>query len=109
MIYHIVGDPQPIMVGNKAQPFPQKPVQPILFLSKGLTEVESRQWPTELEMNGVVWVTRKIRHMLLYEDQVLRHQPFGSQEHRGAEVSYNRTDHLNHNSRSIMAQNSLSS
>ena len=34
----------------------QKSQQPILFLSRLLTDVESRYWPTELEIAGLVWV-----------------------------------------------------
>lgn len=39
-------------------------LQPILFLSKLLTTAESRYWPTELEVAGLVWTVRRIRHMI---------------------------------------------
>ena len=39
-------------------------MQPILFLSRQLTPAESRYWPTELEMAGIVWVVKKIRHLI---------------------------------------------
>lgn len=39
-------------------------MQPILFLSRLLTDAETRYWPTELEIAGLVWVVKKIRHMI---------------------------------------------
>lgn len=39
-------------------------VQPIMFLSKLLNEAEKNYWPTELEVAGIVWVVKKIRHMI---------------------------------------------
>jgi len=42
----------------------QKSLQPILFLSRQLTSAETRYWPTELEMAGIVWVIKKIRHLI---------------------------------------------
>lgn len=39
-------------------------VQPIMFLSKCLNDAERNYWPTELEVAGIVWVVKKIRHML---------------------------------------------
>lgn len=42
----------------------QKSMQPILFLSRQLTPAETRYWPTELEMAGIVWVVKKIRHLI---------------------------------------------
>lgn len=43
-------------------------VQPVLFLSRTLTTAESRYWPTELEVSCLVWMLRKIRHLV--EDAV---------------------------------------
>ena len=43
---------------------PQKQRRPVLFLSRLLTEAETRYWPTELEVAGLVWVIKKIRHMV---------------------------------------------
>ena len=54
MIYHLNG-------GDKAKP---TAIDPILFLSKCLSPAESRYWPTELEMAGVVWTVRKVHHMI---------------------------------------------
>ena len=42
----------------------QNAQQPILFLSRLLTDAETRYWPTELEVAGLVWVVKKIRHMI---------------------------------------------
>ena len=42
----------------------QKSIQPILFLSKLLTPAESRYWPTELEVAGLVWIVKKLRHLI---------------------------------------------
>ena len=42
----------------------QKSLQPILFLSRQLTSAETRYWPTELEMAGIVWVIKKVRHLI---------------------------------------------
>ena len=39
-------------------------LQPILFLSKLLTKAEARYWPTELEVAGLVWSVKRIRHMI---------------------------------------------
>ncbi len=38
-------------------------VRPILFLSRLLTTAERSYWPTELEVAGLVWVLKKVRHM----------------------------------------------
>ena len=39
-------------------------IEPILFLSRMLNEAEKNYWPTELEMMGLVWVVRRLRHMI---------------------------------------------
>ena len=56
MIYHVVNDPE----GS----FPRTDVQPIAFLSKMLNQAEQNYWPTELEVAGIVWVVKKVRHMI---------------------------------------------
>ena len=48
----------------KAPP-PRTDVEPILFLSKILSDAEKRYWPTELEMAAVVWAIRKLRLMVI--------------------------------------------
>lgn len=57
-IYHTKGT----LAENKAPK--QKQMKPILFLSRLLTGTETRYWPTELEIAGIVWVVKKIRHMI---------------------------------------------
>lgn len=42
----------------------KKDVEPIMFLSRLLTSAEMRYWPTELDLAGLVWVLRKIRHLV---------------------------------------------
>jgi Reverse transcriptase (RNA-dependent DNA polymerase)/RNase H-like domain found in reverse transcriptase/Integrase zinc binding domain len=39
-------------------------LQPILFLSKRLTTAETRYRATELEVAGLVWTVRRIRHLI---------------------------------------------
>ena len=57
MIYHL-----------KPGADPEKPrrtdIEPILFLSRLLNSAETRYWPTELEMAGLVWVVKRVRHMI---------------------------------------------
>ena len=85
--YHVIDDPEPLMEDFKqatstlppeqaehqlttqkwlkrALYFPIAKVQPICFLSKRLTDAETRYGPTELEMAGLVWAVRKLRHMI---------------------------------------------
>lgn len=57
MIYHTEKDQTSIKI-------PRTEVQPIMFLSKCLNDAERNYWPTELEVAGIVWVVKKIRHML---------------------------------------------
>ena len=56
MVYHVKKD---VVEG-----FNRTDVQPILFLSKMLNQAEANYWPTELEVAGLVWVVRKVRHMI---------------------------------------------
>ena len=39
-------------------------IRPIMFLSRLLTDAEKNYWPTELEVAGLVWTVRKIRHLI---------------------------------------------
>ena len=48
MVYHIVDS---------------KPA-PIMFLSRGLNSAERNYWPTELEVAGLIWVMKQIRHLV---------------------------------------------
>ena len=58
IMYHVKGDPP----GEK--PVVRTAVEPILFLSKLLNAAEKNYWPTELEVAGIVWVVKKVRHMI---------------------------------------------
>jgi len=61
MIYHVKAASESSEDPSK---IPRNSVQPILFLSKLLASAETRYWPTELEVAGLVWTIRKIRHMV---------------------------------------------
>jgi hypothetical protein len=39
-------------------------IRPVMFMSKSLTDAESRYWPKELEVAYIVWTVRKIRHLI---------------------------------------------
>lgn len=43
---------------------PRHAIEPVLFLSRLINDAESRYWPTELELAGIVWVLRKTRHIV---------------------------------------------
>ena len=60
MIYHISNSSQ----CDDSNKISRLNVQFILFLSKMLTKAEKRYWSTELEIAALVWVIRKIRHMI---------------------------------------------
>lgn len=59
MIYH--------SKSHKLPPIPAS-VEPILFLSRMLTSAETRYWPTGLEVACLVWMVKKIRHMIEASD-----------------------------------------
>jgi hypothetical protein len=44
--------------------------RPICYLSKRLNKHEMNYWPTELEVAGMVWTIRKIRHLVDDSDSV---------------------------------------
>ena len=58
--FHMISDP----TDNDKQAHIQTKIQPILFLSRTLTSTETRYWPTELEVTGVVWAVAKLRHLI---------------------------------------------
>nr|OMP83046.1 Retrovirus-related Pol polyprotein from transposon gypsy [Diplodia seriata] len=64
LLYHVKGDPEPDVQNGKVQPWADDLIQPIAFLSRVLKSAETRYWPTELEVAGIVWVLRKAKHML---------------------------------------------
>lgn len=58
MVYHLAGDPDINVTIKRTN------VQPIMFMSKLLNTAESNYWPTELEVAGIVWAVKKIRHLI---------------------------------------------
>ena len=60
MIFHSKGEKIPPSAAS---------VEPILFLSKMLTDGEKRYWLTELEIACFVWAVRKVRHMIEAAEQ----------------------------------------
>ena len=59
MAFHTIGDPT-----DDKEVHMQMKIQPILFLSRTLTSAETRYWPTELEVAGVIWAVAKLRHLI---------------------------------------------
>lgn len=71
MIYHLKGE----LIGD----YPKRSqVQPVLFLSRLLKDAETRYWPTELEIAGIVWVLRKTRHMVESASRTVVYTDHGS-------------------------------
>jgi hypothetical protein len=64
MIYIVKGDPPPDIDGNKAHLFKKEDIQIVMFLSKALTGLETCYWPTELEVSGLVWIVKKVHHLI---------------------------------------------
>lgn len=58
MMYYVKGD---LVIDALVTRFS---VELILFLSKLLNNVEKNYWPTELEVVGIVWVIKKVRHII---------------------------------------------
>ena len=56
MVYHLKGE-------LKTTYPTVSQIKPVLFLSRLLKDAETRYWPTELELAGIVWVLSKVRHM----------------------------------------------
>jgi hypothetical protein len=70
MVYHILEpeDRSPIL-----EDYPQRSrIQPIIFLSRLLNAAEQRYWPIELEIAGIVWVLRKVRHLVESSKAIVR-------------------------------------
>ena len=57
MIYHLKAD-------VNLDKFKRSDIEFILFLSRMLSEIETRYWSTELKMCDFVWIVRRIRHMI---------------------------------------------
>lgn len=56
MVYHVRGEKEEIPARGD--------VQAIMFLSKSINAAERNYWPTELEIAAIVWVVRKVRHLI---------------------------------------------
>jgi hypothetical protein len=62
VVYHVKGDDE---ASKLLDGYPNRAdIEPIMFLSRMLSPAETRYWPTELEVAGLVWVLRKIRHLV---------------------------------------------
>ena len=57
MIYHF-------KVDVNFDKFKRNDIELILFLSRMLSEIETKYWSTELEMCDLVWIVRRVRHMI---------------------------------------------
>jgi hypothetical protein len=64
MVYHVEGDLGFMKPHEKMVPPPRTKVRPILFLSRILNVHERNYWPTELEVACLVWILRKVRHIV---------------------------------------------
>ena len=73
MVYHLAG----LMKAGESYPR-RSQIRPILFLSRLLKDAETRYWPTELEIAGVVWVLRKIRHLVESAPRTIVYTDHGS-------------------------------
>ena len=58
MIYHVACDSSNNISVSRLD------VQSILFLSKLLNSVEQNYWSTELEVTNIVWVIKRVRHLI---------------------------------------------
>jgi hypothetical protein len=97
MIYHAKTD---YIHADLFKPPARTAIQPVCFLSRGLTSAESRYWPTEMETSCLVWVVRKIRHMI---EAAPKHMPVIIYSDHSATANISRqtsldsvaTEHLN--------------
>ena len=65
--------------GELKEPYPKRSqIRPILFLSRLLKDAETRYWPTEMELGGVVWVLSKVRHMVETAPKTIVYTDHGS-------------------------------
>lgn len=60
MTFHVMFNPDPD--GNVD--IKRTNIQPIMFLSKQLFGSKTRYWLTELEVTGMVWIAKKLRHFI---------------------------------------------
>ena len=62
MVYHV--NETVTKQGKDVKDSPRTSVQPILFPSRMLNTAEANYWPTELEIAGIVWTVKKVRHLI---------------------------------------------
>ena len=60
----VKGDPPLDMDSNKARLFKKEDIQIVMFLSKALIGPETCYWPTELKVLGLVWIVKKLHHLI---------------------------------------------
>ena len=58
IVYHVLNDSLSDVTYSRTA------IQSIMFLSRCLNDVEKNYWSTELKIIDIVWVVRKIRHMI---------------------------------------------
>ena len=58
MIFHVISD------SKNDETFDKNQIQSIMFLNKRLSSVETRYWFTKLEMTDVIWIVKKMRHLI---------------------------------------------
>ena len=64
MIYHFKAFSFFFKNSNPKAAFSRIDVKPIMFLFKLLNDLETKYWLTEFEMTTLVWIIKKIRHMI---------------------------------------------
>ena len=72
MVYHVSGYVEDDEYPKRSQ------VKPVLFLSHLLKDAETRYWPTELELAGIVWVLSKVRHMVESSPTTIMYTDYGA-------------------------------
>ena len=72
MVFHVKTDGK--RDANKSKWPSRAEAEPIMFLSRLLTSAERNYWPTELEIAGIVWTLKKVRHMVESSHQAVRIQ-----------------------------------
>ena len=63
--YHVMND----NLANSLMYSARKSIQSIMFLSRLLNSAETRYWSTELKLTGLIWILRKIRHLMNFANK----------------------------------------
>ena len=58
VIYHVTSNEDSLTYSFK------RSIQSVMFLSRLLSSVETKYWSTKLKLAGLVWIFRKIRHLI---------------------------------------------